>query len=301
MYPAFLSERKSWNDVALVTADGFLYFEKAKGQYKIGKKEKIADLSLPGSMISFDKNYCILSGEGKLNFGTNFDLVKMESAGKVIHDTDSGKVNIEAIIALDFFFSEPALKIMTDEIRMMPTLSPVNLNSELNNKGMKDLLGEQAAMQIKEEMDLFGSSKNLPKEYNYKLLLNDVKLFWNEATSSFRSKGKIGIGFIGTQPINTYVDGYIEIQRRRSGDLLDIYLKADDATWYYFSYFRGVMMTQSGNNNYNSTIISTKLSTRKDPKSTSRLPYTYMIAVENRLARFLQRMASDKIEDQPGR
>ena len=159
---------------------------------------------------------------------------------------------------LTFIFSAEALKVMADEIRMMPSLKPVNLNTDLNNKGMKDLLGVTAATQIKEEMDFFGSSRNLPKEFTYELLLNDVKLFWNEATSSFRSSGKIGIGFVGPQPVNVYVDGFIEIQRRRSGDMIDIYLKADESTWYYFSYFKGVMMTQAGNNNFNTIIANTK-------------------------------------------
>jgi hypothetical protein len=299
MYPAFLSARKTWSDVPLVSSDGYLYFDKEKSLYRIASKEKLADQTLPGGLISFDKNFCVLSGEGKMSFGANYDLLKMAAAGKVIHDVDSGKINIEAIIALDFYFSAPALKVMSDEIKMIPTLKAVNLNNNLISKGMKDLLGDQAATQLKEEMDLFGSSKNLPKEFTYELLLNDVNLFWNEPTSSFRSKGKIGIGFIGPQPINVYVDGYVEIQRRRSGDLLDIYLKADESTWYYFSYFRGVMMTQSGNNNYNTIITSTKQSERKHPDATIRVPYTYMISVENRVQRFIQRMQSDKVDDQP--
>ena len=296
MYPAFLSERKTWSDVQLVNSKGMLNFEKETGKYKIASLEKLSDLSLPGEIIIFDKNFCILSGEGKLNFGANYDLLKMSGAGKFIHNIDSGKVNVEAIIALDFYFSADALKIMSDEIRMMPTLTPVNLNSDLINKGMKDLVGTEAAAKIKEEVDLFGTSKNLPKEFSYKLLLNDVKLYWNEPTSSFRSKGRIGIGFIGPQPINVYVDGYVEIQRRRSGDMLDVYLKADESTWYYFSYFRGVMMTHSGNNSYNTLITSIKLNDRKHPQATIRMPYTYMISVEDRLDKFLQRMKSDKIE-----
>ncbi len=110
--------------------------------------------------------------------------------------------------------------------------------------------------------------ETFPKSFDYELLLNDVNLFWNESTSSFRSTGKIGIGFVGPQPINVYVDGYIEIQRRRSGDMIDIYLKADESTWYYFSYFRGVMMAQAGNNNFNTIISSIKLNERKHPEST---------------------------------
>jgi hypothetical protein len=300
IYPAFLSAQKSWTDIPIVDSDGWLYYEKSKGRYLITSLEKLVDHSLAGNMISFDKNYCTLSGEGNINFGAKLDLVKFTSAGRVTHSLDSGKVNIDAILAFDFHFSAEALRIMADEIRFLPSLKPVNLNTDLNNKGMKDLLGINVASQLKEEMDLFGSSKNLPKAFTSKLLLNDVKLFWNEATSSFRSNGKIGIGFIGSQPVNVYVDGFIEIQRRRSGDMIDIYLKADGSTWYYFSYFKGVMMTQAGNNNFNSIIAKTKLNDRKDPESSVKVPYTYMIAVEDRLDRFLQRMSNDKPEDDSG-
>ena len=58
-------------------------------------REKLADQTLSGNMIALDKNFCILSGEGNINFGAKFDLVKFSSAGKVIHALDSGKVNIE--------------------------------------------------------------------------------------------------------------------------------------------------------------------------------------------------------------
>ncbi len=174
IYPAFLSQQKSWTDIGLISAGGVLWYNKAKGRYQISSPEKIADPAMNGNMVALDRNQCILSGEGKLNFGANFDLVNMAGAGSVIHTTDSGKVEIKAIIGLDFYFSPEALKIMSDEIRMMPTLKPVNLNSDFNNKGMKDLMGVDAAKQLKEETDLFGLSGNLPKEFTYELLLNDI-------------------------------------------------------------------------------------------------------------------------------
>ena len=293
IYPAFLSAQKSWTDVALVNASGFLYFEKAKGRYLIGSLEKIANPSLPGNLVAFDRNFCAVSGEGKLDFGAKYDLVRLSGAGNVVHNLDSGKVDVEAILGLNFYFSPEALTVMSDEFRMMPSLKAVNLNTELNNKGMKDLLGANTASQLKEDMDMFGSARSLPKDFNYELLLNDVKLSWNESTSSFRSKGKIGIGFIGQQALNMYVDGFIEIQRRRSGDMIDVYLKGDARTWYYFSYFRGVMMAQSGNSNFNDILTAKKANDRKHPESTVRIPYTYMIAVEDRLNRFLRRMENN--------
>ena len=55
------------------------------------------------------------------------------------------------------------------------------------------ILSAKAASRIKEQLDLFSGASSLPKEFNFEILLNDVTLFWNEASSSFRSKGKIGL------------------------------------------------------------------------------------------------------------
>ncbi len=290
IYPAFLSAQKSWTDIGIVKSSGYLYYEKAKTRYVIASLEKIADPSRNGSLIALDRNFCVLSGEGKLDLGTDFNLAGMSGAGKIIQRIDSGDVDINAILAFDFFFSPEALKIMSDDIRLMTSLKPVNLNSEFYKKGMQDMLGVDAARQISDEINLLGMSRNMPKEFNFEIVLNDVNLYWNESTSSFRSKGKIGIGFIGDQPVNLYVDGFIEIQKRRSGDLFDIYLKADESNYYYFSYIQGNMMTQSGNKNYNALIASTKPNDRKHPDSNQRRQYVYMLSVEDRLARFLERM-----------
>jgi hypothetical protein len=298
IYPAFLSAQKSWADIGIVTANGFLYYDKLKSTYIIASEDKIADRSIAGNMVALDRNNCVLSGEGAINFGAKYDLFKMASAGTVNHLIDSGKVTIQAMLGLDFYFSPEALNIMAEELRLVPSLKQVNLNSDFNSKGMRDLFGYAAADRIKEEMTLFGTSRNMPKEYTYELFLNDVTLQWNETTSSFRSTGKIGVGFVGTQPLNLYLDGYIEIQRRRSGDMIDVYLKANDGTWYYFSYFRGVMMTQAANGKYNSLISEMKASARKHPESSVRVPYSFMIAVEDRLSRFLRRMTSNEaVED----
>lgn len=294
VYPAFLSPRKSWSDVPLVTANGYIFYDNASGYYKIASINKLTDNSIPGNIVALDKNFCVLTSEGKIEFGTNYDLLTMTNAGRTIHNTDSSKLTVQTFIALDFHFSDDALKIVADEIRLNPSARPVSLNTDFYRKGMSDLLGTRAANAMSEELGLFGTVRNLPAEFNYELLLNDVTLVWNENSSSFRSTGKIGIGFVGKQPVNVYVDGFVEIQRRRTGDLIDIYLKADESTWYYFSYFRGVLMTLSGNNAYNKLITDIKIKDRKDPKSTVRQPYTYMISLEERYRNFIRRMSTSE-------
>lgn len=294
IYPAFLSSQKSWADVAIVNSQGYLYYDKANSRYLISSLEKIADMSLSGSLISFDTKNCTLSGEGKTNLGANFDLVNLTGAGRVTQTLDSGKVEIQTILGFDFHFTQEGLKMMSDEFRLTPSLKSVNLNSEFYRKGMDDLVGKEAASRIKEQLDLFSGASSLPKEFNFEILLNDVTLFWNEASSSFRSKGKIGLGYIGTQPINVYVDGYVEIQRRRSGDMFDIYLKASESAYYHFSYIRGNMMVYSGNSNFNNLIAGQKAKARRHPGSSNRRPYSYMISSQDRLMRFIQKMTGNE-------
>ncbi len=297
VYPAFLSPRKSWSDTPLITSEGFIFYDRAAGSYKLASLPKLTDNAIPGNMVTFDRNFCVLTAEGNISFGTNYDLLTMNTAGTTLHNTDSSKLTVRTFMALDFHFSNEALTIMTDEIRLNTSLRPVSLSTDFYRESLWSLLGEKAARTISDELGTFGTIRNMPPEYIYELFLNDVTLEWNDASSSFRSTGKIGIGFIGQQPVNLYVDGYVEIQRRRSGDLLDIYLKVDEATWYYFSYFRGVLMTLSGNNAYNSLITDLKLKERRHPKSTTRVPYTYMISLHERYQNFIRRMSTSDIID----
>lgn len=293
VYPAFLSERKSWSDNLMVSANGFLFYDKGAGRYRIASLEKLSDTGLPGNMVSFDKSYCLLSSEGKLDYGANYNHLKMESAGKVIHNTDSTSLSINALMGFSFYFSPEALKMMTDEIRMIPTLKSVNLSTAFYKKALRDLIGDKAANDITEDLQVYGNVRTMPQEFAYQIFLNDVNLVWNPNTMSFVSKGKIGIGFINGSPMNVYVDGYIEIQRKRSGDLLDIYLKPNDGTWYWFSYFPGVMMSLSSNRAYDDILSNLKESAKKDPNASGRVPYKYMIGLPDRLAKFLRRMEGD--------
>jgi len=292
VYGAFLSERHSWSDAPLLNAEGFLFHDKGSDRYRIASMEKLADLRRHGNMVTFDRNMCLLLSEGKINFGVDYGLLRLNSSGAVTHNTDSSRVELRSILGFSFYFNAEALKAMAADIRTNPTLRTVNLSSEFNQKAMRDLLGEEAAKKLSEELQLFGVVRSLPKEYTSQLLLNDVTLQWNPYSMSFISKGKIGIGFIGDQPMNVYVDGWVELQRKRSGDLLDIYLKAGDNTWYWFSYFRGILMSYSSNQAYNDILTNTKEKLRRDPNANSRIDFEYMPGVPDRLRSFLRRMES---------
>ena len=141
IYSAFLSPSKSWSDIPLVGAQGWLVYDKASGKYKMPSMEKLANPVLPGLLSTFNKVNCDVYSEGELDLGLDYGLLDISGAGNVMHTTDSGIVSIKMILALDFHFSEPALTVMTDEIRFMAGLEGVDLSTEEYDIAMQNLIG----------------------------------------------------------------------------------------------------------------------------------------------------------------
>jgi len=290
IYPAFLSGRKNYSDIPISTADGVLYFDKRSGEYRIGNEQKVLDPSLPGNYLAFNCNYCKLYGEGVLNPGVNFGQMKIVTAGNILQDIDSNSVTLHLMIGLDFFFLPEAMKIMTGEIDSLTSLKPIDIRSKEYSKILSEFIEPQKAQQINQEMKLFGQIPSVPKELKHTIFLSKVDLIWNTETSSYVSTGKIGIGNIDGYPLNVLVDGFLEIQKKRSGDMLDLYLKMNDKSWYYFGYTRGIMQALSSNRKFLDSFEYLKVNARKLKVKSGEIPYTYMVAVNRKLQMFLRRM-----------
>jgi hypothetical protein len=113
------------------------------------------------------------------------------------------------------------------------------------------------------------------------------------------SEGKIGIGSIGNIQINKKVDGFIELQIKRSGDIMDMYFEIDRRTYYYFGYTRGVMQTLSSNREYVESIMNMKTRDRKMKVRRGETSYIYMIATDRKKTGFYRRYR-DVMEERNG-
>lgn len=289
IYSALLSRRKIYSDNPISTAEGFLFFDQGSGTYKIGSREKLADENNTGNFITFNTNSCEVYGEGKLNLAVDYGQFSMTTTGHITQNLVANESKLELIIGLDFFFLPEALAMMVSEIDAMPTLEGANLGESSYRKGIEELIGKEKARTLREETNLYGRVTELPSELQFNLLLTHVNLVWNDATSSYRSVGKIGIGNILNNQLNVMVDGHLEIQKKRSGDLFDVYLEMDNRTWYYFSYSRGVLQSNSSNMEYNQLLTSLNENQRRLKVQSGETSYIYMVAVAQKLNSFLNR------------
>lgn len=290
IYQTFMGGRKDYSDNLITQAEGYLYYDEGSDNYKIGSLEKLTDESLPGNLLRFDKNYCNLYGEGSLDLAVDYGQVKMTIVGNTLYEEESGQTTMNIMLGLDFYFSDEAIMAMANDIFVKPTLEPVDLSTEQYKKGMRELLGVDQANILTQESSLFGIMAELPEDIRkYKILLTDVKLKWNQETSSYYSVGKIGIGNIMNKQLNVKTEGYLEIQKKRSGDMFDLYLKLDDETWYYFGYTRGVMQALSLNQTFIDPIQALKPGQRRLNVKSGDTSYIYMLSVDRKLQMFLRR------------
>ncbi|MBN1416470.1 MAG: hypothetical protein JW973_15305 [Bacteroidales bacterium] len=288
LYPAFLSQRRNYSDKAIVTAGGFLYYDKASQLYKIASKERLLNPDLTGNYVSLNRETCDLYGEGKMNIGANLGKVQHITVGNARYDINQHKATLDILFGLDFYIDRVFVDIMAAEIDSLPNLPAVDLGRSTYSKGVIELIGQQRFDELRTEISLFGSVKEVPAELRHTIMFNELKMRWDDESNSYVSIGRIGIGSINNTQINKRVDGLIEIQLKRSGDICDIFLQMDRNTWYYFGYTRGVMQIHSSNRLFLDKMIAMKPKERR-LKVRSGESYIYMVSTESKKNAFVRK------------
>ena len=57
---------------------------------------------------------------------------------------------------------------------------------------------------------------------------------WDKKSKSFVSIGKIGLGTILGQPVNKFIEGYVQIEKGRTGSGINIFPAAFKRTMVFF-------------------------------------------------------------------
>lgn len=289
IYPAFMNMHKSYSDRPVISSHGFLYYDKATQLFKVGSKEKINDFTLPEDYLSLHREDCRLYGEGKLDMGQDLGQLRLKTFGNVTHNLPANETTLDVVLMIDFFMAESMIDLMANEIDSIPDLEPVDLKRSVWTKTLNSIVDSQTFRRMNDELTLYGTIKQLPPELKHTFVFNELKLRWNDETNSYLSIGKIGIASINNVQINKKVDGLLELQIKRSGDIMDFYLQLDQKTYYYFGYTRGVMQTLSSNRLYVETIMNMKTRDRKMKVPRNETSYIYMISTDRKKNGFYRR------------
>ncbi len=291
VYSTFLSPVETGKSKPLIDATGYLFYDNKSEEYRISNKDKLVEISLPGNYISLKTEHCIVYGEGKIVLSDNIGQVKLTSVGNSQHFLKKDSVILDLILGIDFFFIEGALKVMANKINSDMDLMKMNFDRPVYERGLMELLGKETADKFIADVNLLGAVKRFPGELEKTIVLTDIKLEWNDSSSSYLSVGPIGIGNIFKWQINKYVKGHIELIKKRGGDILNIYLKPNEESWYFFTYSRGLMQAISSEEDFNIPIQELKATKRKS-KVTEKggMPYQFTISSERKKEVFLRKI-----------
>lgn len=289
IYPSLFEKPKAFGDTLLITTEGFIRYDHKTESYMAGSNARLDNTSLAGNLITFSTAQCILNAEGTIDMGTSMGSVNMKTFGEVMQYTlvDSSRFILSMV--LDFFFEKQALERLHEDLQVTE-LGSLDVNSPAFKSFLTHLIGESEARGFLEELNISGQVKKMPDAFNKPVIFNNIRMVWDRKLKSFISDGKIGIAAIQGSIVNRNVDGYIEIGKRRTGDVINVYLELNPLVWYFFSYSNGIMQAISSNNEFNSILASLKENKRTLPGKSGEPDYQFIISTPEARMAFMRKM-----------
>jgi len=280
-YGTFLGTTEDKDDMPLISSTGFVYYDEAKKSYLIGSKEKIKQPKLAGNLVELSTESCGLAGDGKINFDANLGLLEIDQIGGLTYNTITNETNIDGVCAVDYFFDEGLTKLISEKIQKSQDLAILDITKTKYEKGIIELLPQAQADKLISELNIQGQIKKIPEELRSLFYFADAKWTWDDDEESFHTVGKLGLASMGKKDVFKYVKGKIEIQKKRSFDVFNMYLEIDPSTWYFFECKNGIMSIITSDKEFTTALAEVKDDKRRT-KGEGGLKFSYMMVASKK-------------------
>lgn len=283
-YAAFLQQPRG-ADKQIAGINGMLSYDRQRSEFRI--EETAA--ATGRSFLVLNTNRCIVQGRSALDLDLRLPSVTISSAGSFEHRLIPDSLYLNVFLSLQFPFDEKLMSQMADSINAA-NLPGIALNQGNYLYAFAKNGPAVDVERVSNEIALYGAPRRVPEAYTKQWVISDLQLIWNSATRSFISSGPLSIANINRNQVNKNVEGFVEIEKARSGDAFSIYLMLNTKQWYFFNYQRGIMQAMSSSNQFNTDLMNIKQDKRvfSDPATGGR--YEYIIATRRRMVDFLRKM-----------
>ncbi len=287
MYSTFLSNKKKSDHINIMSADGFLRYDKNANEYRISSKEKLSEINLPGNYVSLNQDNCLMKGDGQFNFGAELGLIEVLPVGTMEYDPNKDALNIKASLKVNFPFNEAALDKMAKQFEDYADLPALDFNNSTYEKSLREFLGLEKSDKIISDLNIYGKIKGkMPEEIISTLYFADVHFKWDKEAKAYVSQGKIGLATTMKKQIFKQIDGKIVVYKRPTGDEISIILNLDENNYYFFNYKRGLLQTFSSNEDFNTVIMETKKDKTKFKAPKGKEDLTFMLGSKTKATAF---------------
>jgi hypothetical protein len=265
MYHAIFSQLIHSSDLCIFKAPGVVTYNEKAGEYLMGDEDKIEKGTLPGNLLRYNDDKGTLKGEGVLDLGANFGVIRSEAAGTLSADIKKKEYTFNMTFGLDMKTNNKPLdeKFQTIMLNDNTDLPDINYEGDKFKKIYSNIADPKVDEKLIKDLEATPMFKR-PKAFDYSLVFSDVNFIYDADDLTLRSYGKIGIAFIGDKGIHKKLDGFIEIGLKNNN--FNIYLKTGANEWFYFEYKPNNLGMISSYDDYNriiGTMIMTPAEKRK--------------------------------------
>ncbi|WP_291859816.1 hypothetical protein [Marinilabilia sp.] len=287
VYSAFLEKHRRINNASIAGSEGFLRYNQENNSFEIGSERKFEYPDSAGNIIRFREDDCSVSAEGKLAFSMDLEQVKLFASGKIEHFRETNEVNIHSMFGTYFMLDDASIFTMANAIRS--SKAPIaKHNKETTEKRLREWMkgadAKKLADLVQPTTDI---SEILPAELQHTLCFTDIEFTWDTPSRSYVANGKASLGWIKDQSIAKEVDIKALISRSRGGNSFEIHIKADENTWFFFSYNNGKMLILSSLDEFNKGIQALDIDVRKMKTGMGQPDYVFQLGSKNRLRSFM--------------
>lgn len=271
VYPLVMQHLIEGNDRPIFKAIGRLRHNQLNDRFYLGDSSKVTnpDYFKRGNLLVFDDRDGTIFTEGKLDFNTYFDNIKVDIAGASTLKAKAEQIKFNAMMGLNLYIPEKMMNALIADVFGASVDYPAI--SYLNNKDFDKLLAEfiiddkkyeKAITRVKEAEQLV-----LPKdkELEYTFFIPSMPLVWNPKTGSFVASENICLNTINGKELNKLFTKNIVLEmdiNTDSGEILNFYIQTTNFE-YFFNYQRGVLQTYSTNPAYMAALMGLKKSETK--------------------------------------
>lgn len=290
VYPAILSKKTRPGDIDIISAFGYLTYDGAAGEYQIGSKEKLANADVTGQYITLNNATCEVFADGEMNLGVSYDRFVPRFVGSASNSLKDERTTFDLVGQLDFYLPDETFKNMIATISTYGSIPPVNANTALFKKSLNYLVKD--AKEVKKTTDDITTNqlKRMPDELKKGFVFTNLNFKWNTATKSYVCTGPLGFVALNGDIVNKNIKGYIELVKKRGGDVFNMYIEADGANWYFFTYAAGEMAALSSVGAFNDAITKVEVDKRSLDTKNGEKPYRFSQATERKKREFVTKM-----------
>ncbi len=290
-YTAFIRRNNPSIAVELISARGILFYDAEEDAYVVTTRRRLLDPNAPDNHLVFSNKECTVTGMGQLSLGAKMGRVQLGAYGHIEHDLYRNKLSATAAVTMDFVFQEDILKALPQE--MGPGMG--GLSTDWANDYLLEGLNRLMTPRERDRFYTASTDDKLPRELRQTLYFDEVDLVWDKNLRAFRSKGALGVGGVSGTAIHRYVEGVLELRKRRGGDEFSLYLNPN--LEHYFFYKRNVLRFYSTEKSYMDAILATDTKKRSLPAKDGEPYYTYVTTTRGNMKRFLDGLEEIVDED----